>query len=139
MTDDPERALALEPHRDDPLTLSRNVVQIMDMLQLYQAEVARILGLQCADVAHLAQARTRLMPQTHAWRQACLLVRCYAALYARYQGDNVAMYHWLHRDLPGLGASPHRLMVDDHALADVVAHLERPRQMQALESWTGDA
>ncbi|MFZ0467792.1 MAG: hypothetical protein WAL92_02590 [Thiogranum sp.] len=138
MTDDLERALALEPHCDDPLTLSRNVVQIMDMLQLYQAEVARILGLQCADVAHLAQAGTRLSPDTHAWRQACLLVRCYAALYARYDGDNVAMYHWVHRDLPAFGASPHRLMVDDHALADVVAHLEQARQMKTVESPTGD-
>jgi len=134
VTDDPERALALEPHCDDPLTLSRNVVQIMDMLQLYQAEVARILGLQCADVAHLAQARTRLRPRTHAWRQACLLVRCYAALYARYNGDSVAMYHWLHRDLPGFGATPHRLMVDDHALADLVEPLEQARQTNRVRS-----
>jgi len=68
------------------------------------------------------------MLHTHAWRQACLLVRCYAALYVRYQSDNVAMYHWLHRDLTGFGASPHRLMVDDYALADVVAQLERAPQ-----------
>jgi len=128
VTDGRDRALALGPHRDDPLALSRNVVQIMDMLQLYQAEVARILGLQCADVAALAQARTRLSPHTHAWRQACLLVRCYAALYARYDGDNVAMYHWLHRDLPEFGATPHRLMVDDHALGNLVEHLEQARQ-----------
>jgi hypothetical protein len=138
VSDDLERALALEPHRDDPLTLSRNVVQIMDMLQLYQAEVARILGLQCADVAHLAQARTRLRPHTHAWRQACLLVRCYTALYARYDGDNVAMYHWLHCNLPAFGASPHRLMVDDHALADVVAHLEQVPSMKTSGSPTGN-
>jgi hypothetical protein len=131
VTDDLERALALEPHRDDPLTLSRNVVQIMDMLQLYQAEVARILGLQCADVAAVAQARTRLRPHTHAWRQACLLVRCYAALHARYDGDNVAMYHWLHRDLPEFGATPHRLMVDDHALAGLVEHLEQANRFRS--------
>jgi len=89
-------------------------------------------------VAALAQARSRLRPNTHAWRQACLLVRCYAALYARYDGDSVAMYHWLHRDLPVFGASPHRLMLDDYVLADVVAHLEQARQMKTAESPTGD-
>jgi hypothetical protein len=125
--------LQLGPHRDDPLKLSRSVVQIMDMLQLYQAEVARILGWRCADVACLAQARTRLAPDTHAWRQACLLVRCYGALYERYRGDGVAMYHWLHRELPEFGATPHRIMVDGHALAEVVAYLEQARQTKTLE------
>ena len=118
-------ALELEPHDDDPLKLSRNVVQIMDMLQLYQAEVARILGLQCGDVASLVQARTRLTADTHAWQQACLLVRCYCGLYGAFQGNSIAMYHWLHRELPELGATPHRLLVDEHALAEVVAYLER--------------
>jgi hypothetical protein len=124
-TVDQAAALELEPHHDDPLKLSRNVVQIMDMLQLYQAEMARILGLQCADVASLAQARTRLTPHTHAWHQACLLVRCYGALYDAFQGNAAAMYHWLHRELPGFAATPHRLLVDEHALARVVAHLEQ--------------
>jgi hypothetical protein len=86
-----DRALALEPHCDDPLTLSRNVVQIMDMMQLYQAEVARILGLQCADVAALAQARTHLRPRNHAWRQACLLVRCPVRTLRRRQRRHVSL------------------------------------------------
>jgi len=129
---DQAAALELEPHDDNPVKLSRNVVQIMDMLQLYQAEMARILGLQCGDVASLAQARTRLKPDTHAWQQACLLVRCYRALYDACQGNGVAMYHWLHRDLPELGGTPHRLMVDEHALAGVVAYLEEsPRNAGA--------
>ena len=131
-------ALRLDPHRDDPLKLSRSVVQIMDMLQLYQAEVARILGWRCADVARLAQARTGLTPDTHAWRQACLLVRCYGALYEQYQGDSVAMYHWLHRELPGFDATPHRLLVDEHALAKVVAYLEQARQTKPSESPPAD-
>lgn len=117
-------ALALAPHHGDPLALSRNIVQIMHMLQLYQAEVARILGLQCADVAALARARSRLQAGTPAWTRACLLVRCYQALYTRCQGDVTAMYHCLHRELPGFGATPHRLLVDDFALDAVLACLE---------------
>lgn len=118
-------ALALPAHADDPRLLSQQVVQIMQMLQLYQAEIARILGLHCADVGALARAATCLVPDTPAWERACLLVRCYRALYRRCEGDGVAMYHWLHRELPGFAATPHRLLVDDHALAAVVAHLER--------------
>jgi ferric-dicitrate binding protein FerR (iron transport regulator) len=128
---DREGALVIEPHFDDPLALSRSLVQIMDMLQLYQAEVARILDVRCADVASLAQARTRLTPHTHAWRQACLLLRCYRALHDECRGDAAAMYHWLHRDLPGVGVTPHRLMVDEQALAAVVAHLERARPSES--------
>jgi len=132
MTDGPSpefTALALEPHRDDPVRLSRDIVQIMQMLQLYQAEVARILGLNCGDVASLARAQTLLVKDTPAWQRACLLVRCYRALYARYRGDSIVMYHWLHRDLPELGATPHRLLVDEHALEAVVACLERGPQV----------
>jgi len=118
-------ALELPVHDGDPVSLSRSVVQIMDMLHLYQAEVARILGLHCGDVARLAQGRRCLEPQTPAWHRARLLLRCYRALHAACGGNSIAMYHWLHRESPELGATPHRLMVDDGALADVVAHLER--------------
>jgi hypothetical protein len=118
-------ALALDPHHEDPLLLSRNVVQVMQMLQLYQAEIARILGLHCGDVAALAQARSRLEPGTPAWDRARLLVRGYRALHRRCDGDGQAMYHWLHRELPGFDATPHRLLVDEQALAAVVDYLER--------------
>jgi len=36
-----DQAAALELHDGNPVQLSRNIVQIMDMLQLYQAEMAR--------------------------------------------------------------------------------------------------
>jgi hypothetical protein len=128
VTDSPQpefAALALDPHEDDPLRLSRDIVQIMQMLQLYQAEVARILGLLCGDVAALAQARTRLVPGTPAWQRACLLARFYRALHARCRGDSVAMNHWLHTELPEFAATPHRLLVDEQALDAVLAWLER--------------
>ena len=43
-------ALQLEPHGDDPQELAHSLVQVMDTLQPYQAEVARIPGLSCVDV-----------------------------------------------------------------------------------------
>jgi len=122
---DPPDALEPQAHGNDPHKLARSLLQVMDMLQLYRAEVARILGLRCADVAALGRPGASLSRHTPAWREACLLLRCYQALYLQCRGDSAAMYHWLHRELPEFGATPHRLMVDEHALFKVVAHLEQ--------------
>jgi hypothetical protein len=108
---------------DDPRRLSQAVVQICDMLGLYQAELARILGLQCADIGRLANGKWCLQPGSHAWCQAQQLVRLQQRLYALLQGDGVAMVHWLHVTLPTLGATPHRLLVDEGRMADVLGYL----------------
>jgi hypothetical protein len=98
---------------DEPRRLTQAVLQIVDMLGLYQAELARILLLKCGDIGRLAAARQSLEPATPAWKQALLLVRCYRALYVIKDGDGVAMR-----------GVPHLLIVDDGRLADVVTFLE---------------
>jgi len=100
------------------------VLQIVDMLGLYQAELARVLRLKCGDVGRLAAAQQCLEPATPAWEQAQLLLRCYRALYVARQGDGVAMRHWLRVPDRALGGVPHLLIVDDGRLADVVDCLE---------------
>ncbi len=115
-------------HRQDARALAQNLVRIMDTLQLYQAEVARILGLHCAQVAALVQGRARLNPETPAWIKARRLEQVYAELHQRCGGDSMAMYRWLHLELAPLGATPHRLLVDEHALEAVLACLQGPRQ-----------
>jgi hypothetical protein len=107
-----------------PRRLTQAVLQIVDMLGLYQAELARILRLKCADIGRLAAAQQSLEPATPAWEQALLLVRCYRALYIIKDGDGVAMRHWLRVPDVMLGGVPHLLIVDDGRLADVVAFLE---------------
>ena len=109
---------------DEPRRLTQAVLQIVDMLGLYQAELARILRLKCGDIGRLAAAQQSLEPATPAWEQAQLLVRCYRALYIAQNGDGVAMRHWLHIPDEKLGGVPHLLIVDDGCLADVVACLE---------------
>ena len=109
---------------DEPRRLTQAVLQIVEMLGLYQAELARILRLRCGDIGRLAAAQQNLEPATPAWEQALLLVRCYRALYVVQHGDGVAMRHWLRVPDATLGGVPHLLMVDDGRLADVVACLE---------------
>jgi len=109
---------------DEPRRLTQAVLQIVDMLGLYQAELARVLRLKCGDIGRLASARQCLEPATPAWEQAQLLVRCYRALYVVHHGDGVAMRHWLRITEDTLDGVPHLLIVDDDRLADVVACLE---------------
>ena len=109
---------------DEPRRLTQVVLQIVDMLGLYQAELARVLRLKCGDIGRLAAAQQSLEPATTAWEQALLLVRCYRALYIVQHGDGVAMRHWLRVPDAMLGGVPHLLIVDDGRLADVVACLE---------------
>jgi len=109
---------------DEPRRLTQAVLQIVDMLGLYQAELARVLRLKCGDIGRLAAAQQCLEPATPAWEQAQLLLRCYRALYVVRQGDGVAMRHWLRVPDHALGGVPHLLIVDDGRLADVVACLE---------------
>ena len=113
------------PHNiEDPRRLTQAVLQIVDLLDLFQAELARVLHLKCGDIGELAAARRCLEPDTDAWEQAQLFVRCYRALYERMHGDGVAMRHWLRVQEPGLGGVPHLLIVDDDRLRTVVDYLE---------------
>ncbi len=109
----------------DARSLSRSVLQIIALLDLYQAELARLLHLRCGDIGELASGQSCLEPGTVAWEQALLLVRFYRALYASTNGDGVAMRHWLRVEHKDLGGVPHLLMVDDDRLSAVVAYLER--------------
>ncbi|MDH3979160.1 MAG: hypothetical protein OEU91_01460 [Gammaproteobacteria bacterium] len=111
--------------RGDPRRLTQAVTQITTFLDLYHAELARILGVKCTDIGQLTSGRHCLEPGTPAWQQACLFVRFYQVLFARMAGNGVAMRHWLRVSSRELDGIPHLLIVDEGRLADIVAHLER--------------
>ncbi len=117
---------------DDARSLSQAVLQIITLLGLYQAELARVLHLKCADIGELAAARWCLEPGTDAWQQALLFVRFYQALFVSMQGDGVAMRHWLRVEHAGLGGVPHLLIVDADRLQEVVTYLEAVTQFEAV-------
>lgn len=110
---------------DDPRRLTQAVTQITTFLGLYHAELARILGVKCADIGQLTSGSRCLEPGTMAWQQARLYLRLYQALFARTGGDGVAMWHWLRVSSPELDGIPQLLIIDKGRLADVVAYLER--------------
>jgi hypothetical protein len=109
----------------DPRSLSQAVLQIIALLDLFHAELARVLHLRCGDIGELASARHCLEPDTEAWEQALLFVRFYRALYTSMDGDGVAMRHWLRVEHTALGGVPHLLIVDEDRLQEVVMYLEQ--------------
>ena len=108
----------------DPRKLTQSVLQIIALLDMYQAELARVLRLKCGDIGELACAQRCLETGTEHWQQALLLVRFYRLLYDRMNGVGVAMRPWLRVEIAGLGGVPHLLIVDDDRLEDVVRYLE---------------
>ncbi len=107
----------------DPRKLSQAVIQVIDMLDLYQAELARILHLQCADIARLANAQTVLEQNTASWQSANEFIEFYQLLYKKHQADGVAMRHWLRRYHDDFNQTPHLMIVDEGRLSDLVKFL----------------
>jgi len=103
------------------LTLA--LIQAMDLLGLYRAELARVLHVHCGDVGALATGRTFLQPGTRAWQQARQFVALYQLLSDKMQHDEVKIYHWLRAFNPALAGTPLLLIVDDDRLQQVTDYL----------------
>ena len=108
----------------DPRKLSQAVIQIVDFLDMYQAELARVLNVQCSDIGELSSGKRCLQPETTEWKQALLFVRLYQILFERFDGDEPLIIHWLRADNKQLNKSPHLLIVDDNKLEEVVKFAE---------------
>ncbi|MCK5092500.1 MAG: hypothetical protein KAR30_08215 [Gammaproteobacteria bacterium] len=104
--------------------LTQSVLQIIDMLGIYRAELARVLHIKCEDVGFLVERKRDLELETDAWDQAVLFVRMYEALFVYCKGDGVAMCHWLRSENKDLKGVPMLLMVDDDKLSQVLGFLE---------------
>ena len=96
--------------------LSQSVVQIIELLGMYHAELARILGQQCGDIGELTSGQSCLRRDSKAWQQASLLVDTYNLLFDCFEGNDVAMYHWMRAHNKILEGTPHFLIVDDDKL-----------------------
>lgn len=68
---------------DDPRKLTQAVIQTTEMLDMYQAELARVLHLNCGDIGQLASGKRCLQKDSKSWEQALLFVRFHRALYVK--------------------------------------------------------
>ena len=110
--------------------LTRQIIFITHQLGLYQAELARVLHLQCADIGRLTSGQTLLEQDSVAWQQARRFVRFYALLVDRLDGDEVAMYHWLRARNSLLKSEPLLMLVDHDQLEPVIRLLESGHEIR---------
>ncbi|MGB5439226.1 MAG: hypothetical protein WBN57_12915 [Gammaproteobacteria bacterium] len=93
---------------DDPRTLTQVVLQVTTMLDMLQAELARVLQVNCGDIGLLSSGRRVIEAGTLSWTQARLFVRFYQGLYARMNADgggNAPLVEGSEQDARGRAAS----------------------------------
>jgi len=105
--------------------ISQSVIQVVDMLGMYHAELARILGQQCGDIGELSSGRHCIKKGSEAWQQAVLFIETYHLLFDYFDGNSVAMYHWMRADNKSLNGTPHFLIVDEGQLQTIRDYLYR--------------
>lgn len=108
--------------------LSQSVIQVIHMLGMYDAELARILGQQCADIGELTSGKRCLIKESEAWHRAVLFIETFHLLFDYFEGDGVAMYHWMRAYNRNLNGTPHFLMVDDGKLTAIHDYLYQSNQ-----------
>lgn len=112
---------------DDPFAserkISQSVIQVIEQLGMYHAELARILGQQCGDIGELSSGKTCIQKNTEAWQCAELFINTYHLLYDIFDADGVAMYHWMRAHNKELDGTPHFLIVDDQKLPLIHGYL----------------
>ena len=120
--------------QEAPRRVTQQVLQITFMLNMYHAELARVLHLRCGDIGQLASGQTCLQRDTQAWRQAKKFIRFYHQLDSWKGGDEVAINHWFRKPLKTLGSTPHLLIIDEDRLDDVLNWLTLPESEKSLAS-----
>ena len=103
--------------------ISQSVIQVIELLGMYHAELARILGQQCGDIGELSCGKRCIERDSEAWSQAKLFIETYHHLFDYFEGDSVAMYHWMRADNDRLNGIPHFLIVDDGQLQRIHDYL----------------
>lgn len=105
--------------------LSQSVIQVTDMLGMYNAELARILGQRCGDIGELTSGQCCLKRETATWHRAVLFIETYHLLFDYFDGDGVAMYHWMRASNKNLAGTPHFLIVDKGKLQAIHDYLQQ--------------
>lgn len=118
-----------------------------DQLNLYRAELARILGLHCNDVSDAKKLEQLLDENEHISQQASRFLLFFDALQYRFTPgnsqvrhtqqsrtggvDETAMVHWFRKPSPQLGTTPFLAIVDEGRLEHVIQLLKEPAQSNA--------
>ena len=112
--------------------ISQSVIQVIELLGMYQAELARVLGQKCSDIGELTSGKSCIKKDSEAWTQAVLFINMYHQLFDYFEGDGVAMYHWMRSHNKQLNGTPHFLIVDDNKLQAIHDYLSLANRTAAI-------
>ncbi|RKZ68088.1 MAG: hypothetical protein DRQ44_04935 [Gammaproteobacteria bacterium] len=114
--------------------ISQSVIQVIELLGMYNAELARILGQQCGDIGELTSGQRCIKRGSNAWHQAALFIETYHLLFDYFDADSVAMYHWMRAHNKHLKGTPHLLIVDDNKLQSIHDYLCQLNQQKSQQA-----
>lgn len=100
------------------------VLQAAQMLTILNAELARILHIQCQDIGLLLDAKSEIKANSLQMDLAEEFICFYNLLYDYFRGDAVAMRHWLRADNKELQGTPLLIIIDEMRIADVISYLK---------------
>lgn len=107
--------------------LSRALVRTAGLLELSQAELARILGVSDSSVSRLVGEARQVDAGSKEGELALLLVRVYRSLDALVGGDAQARHAWLRSHNAALNGTPAALLQSAAGLVNTVAYLDSAR------------
>jgi transcriptional regulator with XRE-family HTH domain len=117
----------LAQYPDAAATLSKAVARTLNLLQLKQATLARILGVSPATASRLCAGAYQLSPtRAKEWELALLLVRLFRSLDA-ILGHGDSAQQWLSGHNTALNARPVELIETAEGLVRVVHYLDAHR------------
>ncbi len=107
--------------------LTCSVLQAAQMLTILNAELARILNVQCQDIGHLLDAKSYIEENSEQMSSAVEFIHFYNLLHDYFMGDAVEMRHWLRVKNKRLKGIPLFIIIDEHRINDMILFLESPR------------
>lgn len=111
------------PQPDPGLVLGKALHNVRLALDLSQAELGAIIGLNRSSVSRLQT----LDPESKTGELALLVIRIYRALFALVGGDETAMRHWMRTPNQHLNGTPAELLHSVQGLIQVVEYLDAIR------------
>jgi len=103
--------------------LTAAVIQGAQLLNLYNAEIASILGLKCADIVEILNSERMIDPETSQGTKALAFIVLFNLLDEYHHSNQELMSNWLRRKQDGLLDTPLSIIVDQDDLELIVNYL----------------
>lgn len=107
--------------------LTEATLKASTILQVSQADLARILGLSPASISRMASGRYLLDPDSKEWQLAALFIRVFRSLDSITGGNDEVSRQWLRNHNTALGNAPSGLLGEITGLVAVVQYLDASR------------